>query len=759
MASSSSPQRLLQAELKEAGNRLLVTPSSVPQLLSLLDQVEHLLSKVEQAPLRPMQDALLPVMKALIDQELLKHSDINVKVSVASCVNELTRVTAPDAPYDDERMKEIFKLTVMALKKLSPASGHCYTKAVSILDMVAKVRSCLVMLDLECDAIIVEMFQLFLNTIGPDHAHSIFLDMETIMTLVILESEEISLELLIPLLNSVRKENKNVSPLSWSLGENVLKKCASKLKPYLPQAVQTTSFDLNEFAEIVFSICHDASGSQALISKKQAAKEQATDAIYTGRAGETMDGSSRSIRNNSTAQMEDLQNLGDEKSSRTLKRSKGKKNNGRGKEHPDNLVSENAMNLGIEQLLVPKRRGRKCNSLIQPGEGYNHSWLGEERKATHLPNHRENCEKKVGTFSDDSTAKESDQPEGKETHGRHEKKSRHENTSTSPSWNHERGQSKKKRKVMNQDKDLDLLSVPKGDLLNSQEKASVPADVISTEASKIIKCSKVKVEKGSRKNAISAKINVQIISAPANIVVKKENVVVRDTEEKQELPVLEMDRKMRSRGNTGCRKRAKKMSSGKAFKFSASGSLSKENQLKEASKRKHNRKRTPQKEEDNEMPLPHGIKSYGEELVGCEIKVWWPLDRKFYEGAISSFDDVENKHRVLYADGDEETLDLSQERWLLVEKSNLPEEGKETETSSADALYDMLKRKRAQHRFTRRDKLNDEEQKSDGKSKSASLKTVRKTKHVNSRSSKVGNIQVDCKLHDVDTAEKKNMPS
>lgn len=61
--------------------------------------------------------------------------------------------------------QEIFELSVMALGKLSLASGRCYTKAVSILHNIAAVRSCLVMLDLEFDELIVEMFQLFLNTI------------------------------------------------------------------------------------------------------------------------------------------------------------------------------------------------------------------------------------------------------------------------------------------------------------------------------------------------------------------------------------------------------------------------------------------------------------------------------------------------------------------------------------------------------------------------------------------------------------------
>jgi hypothetical protein len=62
-------------------------------------------------------------------------------------------------------MKEIFQLTVAAFEKLSHVSSRCYMKAVSILDTVAKVRSCLVMLDLECDALVVEMFQNFLKII------------------------------------------------------------------------------------------------------------------------------------------------------------------------------------------------------------------------------------------------------------------------------------------------------------------------------------------------------------------------------------------------------------------------------------------------------------------------------------------------------------------------------------------------------------------------------------------------------------------
>lgn len=62
---------------------------------------------MEQSPAKSMQDALSPLMKALVKEDLLKHSDVDVKVAVASCISEITRITAPEAPYDDEKMKVI----------------------------------------------------------------------------------------------------------------------------------------------------------------------------------------------------------------------------------------------------------------------------------------------------------------------------------------------------------------------------------------------------------------------------------------------------------------------------------------------------------------------------------------------------------------------------------------------------------------------------------------------------------------------------
>lgn len=70
-----------------------------------LQQVERCLSRVEQSPAQSMQDALAPSLTALISDRLLRHSNADVKVAVATCISEITRISAPDAPYDDDQMK------------------------------------------------------------------------------------------------------------------------------------------------------------------------------------------------------------------------------------------------------------------------------------------------------------------------------------------------------------------------------------------------------------------------------------------------------------------------------------------------------------------------------------------------------------------------------------------------------------------------------------------------------------------------------
>lgn len=127
-----------------------------------------------------------PCLNAMVKSDLLKHQDGDVKLLVATCLCEITRITAPEAPYSDDilRVKEIvmiyyflhisytmlisvivlqdiFILIVGTFHGLSDTSGPSFGRRVVILETLAKYRSCVVMLDLECDDLVNEMFSTF----------------------------------------------------------------------------------------------------------------------------------------------------------------------------------------------------------------------------------------------------------------------------------------------------------------------------------------------------------------------------------------------------------------------------------------------------------------------------------------------------------------------------------------------------------------------------------------------------------------------
>jgi hypothetical protein len=52
-----------------------------------------------------MRIALAPSMKELVGDKLLRHPDPDVKAALAACISEITRISAPDTPYDDDQMK------------------------------------------------------------------------------------------------------------------------------------------------------------------------------------------------------------------------------------------------------------------------------------------------------------------------------------------------------------------------------------------------------------------------------------------------------------------------------------------------------------------------------------------------------------------------------------------------------------------------------------------------------------------------------
>nr|XP_048320328.1 sister chromatid cohesion protein PDS5 homolog C isoform X2 [Ziziphus jujuba var. spinosa] len=726
--STSVIVKKLEEQLKDAGKDLLSPPSSFSDLLSFLDRVHNLLSSVEQAPSKSVQDALFPLMTALISNELLRHSEMDVKVSVLCCITEITRITAPDAPYDDEQMKEIFRLTVAAFEKLSHVSGRCYTKAMCILETVARVRSSLMMLDLECDALVIEMFQHFLNTIRSNHPHAVFSAMERIMILIVEESEEISLDLLRPLLSSVRKEDQKTSPISWTLGQKVITNCAAKLRPCLMEAVKSKDIALVDYAQIVATICENGSGDlknnfgndlredlekenklEGKAAPLEPANYETEELAPNGVCPEktkTVDGTSKSVGNDAAPTRND--DVTSEGSSKKLQRCRlmkhFKKADSKGNAESDNTLPMKEDESETEPDSAPKKRGRRPNSLMNPEEGYDHSWICSSKRTRNPP-----CSKKSNDNDSDDSPSENPvsskvmtgppglQPKGDETTGA----APSENDNLPDGSCRKRGRPKKGR---NTGKELEGTSIMEGETQNcskeiglvakNKESAVASAHVIAQKKAAVTSHPDEEPLQQSIMKLGAAKINKHVpvlkgtkhrrkvdndkdANEASGIKIKTSDTATKPLDGDKNVNEASGCKIITSETATG----NKIVTSGTATKPSYGVASYMEGTHKTSIKRKH----IIGKEEASE------ISADNEELVGCRIKVWWPLDKMFYEGVVHSYDPVKKRHKVLYDDGDEERLNLKKEQWELIGDRALPDEGQKTDILEPDASFDSPK--------------------------------------------------------------------
>jgi sister chromatid cohesion protein PDS5 len=62
-------------------------------------------------------------------------------------------------------LQDIFNLIVSTFHGLSDINSQSFGRRVAILETVARYRACVVMLDLECNNHIMDMFQTFLEVV------------------------------------------------------------------------------------------------------------------------------------------------------------------------------------------------------------------------------------------------------------------------------------------------------------------------------------------------------------------------------------------------------------------------------------------------------------------------------------------------------------------------------------------------------------------------------------------------------------------
>ncbi|KAI3984094.1 hypothetical protein MKX01_035221 [Papaver californicum] len=214
---------------KQLSQKSRLNKDSIVKLLKEAEKAFRTLNQSES-----LQSALEPLSASLVRHNLLHHTDKDVKVLVAGCFCQIMRVLAPAPPYNDEVLTDIFNLIVSMFAELADTTSPYFSKRVEILETVARLKCCLLMLDIGCNNLVLEMFTVFFTVVRKQHQQSLKQSMLSIMSLIIEDLDErVPQSLLDVILQNLLKAEEDASHASYELAVGIVRQCAVKLEPLI----------------------------------------------------------------------------------------------------------------------------------------------------------------------------------------------------------------------------------------------------------------------------------------------------------------------------------------------------------------------------------------------------------------------------------------------------------------------------------------------------------------------------------------------
>ena len=147
--------------------------------------------------------------KELINTSILLHKDRGVKAFAACCLADILRLYAPDAPYTQAELRDIFQFFFRQLSNgLKGPESSYYTEYFHLLESLSTVKSVVLVCDLpSADELMAEIFRDFFALVRRDLAKKVELFLADILVALIDESQSLPSEALDTLMSQFIDKN------------------------------------------------------------------------------------------------------------------------------------------------------------------------------------------------------------------------------------------------------------------------------------------------------------------------------------------------------------------------------------------------------------------------------------------------------------------------------------------------------------------------------------------------------------------------
>ncbi|KAI0371302.1 hypothetical protein BV20DRAFT_1120710 [Pilatotrama ljubarskyi] len=204
-------------------------------LLKKLKALHHELADMDQEHVDV--PSLNHVRKELINPSILLHKDRGVKAYAACCLADLLRLYAPDAPYTQAELRDIFQFFFRQLTTgLKGPDSPYYNEYFHLLESLSTVKSVVLVCDLpNGDDLMVDIFRDFFGLVRRDLAKKIELFMADILIALIDECQSLPSEVLEIIMAQFMDKNARMDQPAYRLAVQVCNATADKLQRHVCQ--------------------------------------------------------------------------------------------------------------------------------------------------------------------------------------------------------------------------------------------------------------------------------------------------------------------------------------------------------------------------------------------------------------------------------------------------------------------------------------------------------------------------------------------
>lgn len=115
------------------------------------------------------QEALGPacheLAELLVADGVLGNPDKEVQLYAAQAITHIFRTFAPDIPYEDDVLREVFALLFRVLARLGPPDAPSFDACLSLLQVFGAIKFYIPLLDLEDEPLLLQLFTGLLDAV------------------------------------------------------------------------------------------------------------------------------------------------------------------------------------------------------------------------------------------------------------------------------------------------------------------------------------------------------------------------------------------------------------------------------------------------------------------------------------------------------------------------------------------------------------------------------------------------------------------